>query len=143
MVKITICHVEVPRFKFGYTSVQFPAHVHPLRQQLIANVVGSLPPVRETWIEFPATGFNLTVPQSLWAFGERNSALAISLCLALCISDSEILQNTQINNLKFCHNISKVDKVTMSTEELDFIHPPQTLVLNDELYLRKTNIVLS
>lgn len=47
-------------------SLQLPADTHRERQKMVAQLVGSLPPMRETWGEFPSACIE---PGHLQAFG--------------------------------------------------------------------------
>lgn len=55
------------------TQLQLPANVHPGRQQTMIQILESLPPNRETQIEFPSVGFSLLQTGLFQASGERIS----------------------------------------------------------------------
>lgn len=47
-------HIRVPGFGSQFFQFQIPVNVYLERQQMIAHVFGSLPPMQEIWIEFQA-----------------------------------------------------------------------------------------
>lgn len=52
---------------------QIPANTHPGKQQIMAQVVGSLPLMWKTWIELQTLGFSLVQPQLLQTSGQGSS----------------------------------------------------------------------
>lgn len=50
---------------------------------MTAQVLGSLPPSRDTWNEFLSIGFGLSQPQPLQALGRNPADKEVSQCLPL------------------------------------------------------------
>lgn len=66
---------------------QLPADVYPGKAVVMVHAFGFLSPTRETWIEFPALCFSLSLSWLLWAFGKwtkRLEALSIFHFMLLC-----------------------------------------------------------
>lgn len=93
VVKIAYSYLRVPGFKSWLrSSSQLPANAHPWGQQVMAEVIESLPPVSETWIEFLAPshwrvvgGVVMIQPQLLvdiWGV-DQWMKMSLSVCLPL------------------------------------------------------------
>lgn len=66
----SIFHTGIPGFEFWFNFLfQLPAN-HLGRQQVMMQVVGSLPPTWETWIESQVPGLSLAQPWPLQPFEE-------------------------------------------------------------------------
>lgn len=70
----------MPRDAACQTGVCVPANGNPRRQQVMAQVAGSLPPLWETQIKFLLLGFGLGQPRGCAYVGSEHQ-LGTSMCL--------------------------------------------------------------
>lgn len=67
--------------------IRLARKVHPRKQQMMAQVPGSLPSIWETWIEFWASTFSLLQPQLLKALGESEQMEDFSVSLLFNLNE--------------------------------------------------------
>lgn len=64
LLEMPVSHIRVCRIDpcFPLLLIQLPTNVHFRRHQVIAQVLGSLPPIWDTRMEFLAHSFSLVLP---------------------------------------------------------------------------------
>lgn len=94
-------HIRVPEFQFQlYSGFQVPAHEYPARQQLTAQVVGSLPYIKENQFGFSAL---------VWACSNPNPAVAH-------MWGSEPADSRDVSSCSLCHQKREKKKANNYTE---------------------------
>lgn len=106
--------------------VQLPANTHPSRQQVVAQILESLPPPRRAWGMFPVLGFHLAHSWLPGAFENWESRGELQRCVcfrwlglasvpdtAYADISNHLNQNKLIVFIPLLHNLSKYSCIIM------------------------------